>query len=187
MTKLSHVSPKKVTSSPTYPTNATTEAISLLNTSLVSDHQIICIEDTERANMTRPAKGTAEQPGKNVKQKSGLNRSILAQGWYRTRQKLEYKSHWYGRQFVPVPTHHTSQHCSERGHADAGNRVSQPVFKCLSCGHETNADTNSSENIRRQDLQILAKAGNPPRRTAGDLRGQQPQCNPSHDGPALYA
>ena len=29
-----------------------------------------------------PAKGTVEQPGKNVKRKSGLNRSILAQGWY---------------------------------------------------------------------------------------------------------
>ena len=138
--------------------------------------------------MTRPDKGTVEQPGKNVKQKSGLNRSILAQGWYRTRQKLEYKSDWYGRQLVPVTTHHPSQRCSESGHADTGNQVSQAVvFKCLSCGHETNADTNSSENIRRQGLQILAKAGKPPRRTAGDLRGQQPQCNPSHDGPTLYA
>ena len=137
--------------------------------------------------MTRPDKGTVEQPDKNVKQKSGLNRSILAQGWYGTRQKLEYKSDWYGQQFVPVPTHHTSQRCSERGHVDAGNRVSQAVFKCLSCGHETNADINSSENIRRQGLQIFARAGNPPGRTAGDPRGQQAQYNPSHDRPALYA
>ena len=51
----------------------------------------------------------------------------------------------------------------------------------------TNADINSCENIRRQGLQIFARAGNPPGRTAGNPRGQQAQYNPSHDGPALYA
>ena len=51
---------------------------------LVRDHQIICIEDTATANMTRSAKGTIEKPGRNVRQKSGLNRTILAQGWYGT-------------------------------------------------------------------------------------------------------
>ena len=54
---------------------------------LVKDHKIICIEDTKTANMTRSAKGTTEEPGKNVKQKAGLNRSILAQGWYGLRNK----------------------------------------------------------------------------------------------------
>ena len=42
----------------------------------------------------------------------------------------------------------------------AGNRVSQAVFKCLSCGQETNADVNAAENIRRQGIEILAKTGN---------------------------
>jgi putative transposase len=32
-------------------------------------------------NMTASAKATVEKPGRNVKQKSGLNRSILEQGW----------------------------------------------------------------------------------------------------------
>jgi putative transposase len=31
--------------------------------------------------MTKSAKGTLEEPGKNVKQKSGLNRAILSEGW----------------------------------------------------------------------------------------------------------
>ena len=127
---------------------------------IVRDHQIICIEDTATANMTRSAKGTIEKPGRNVRQKSGLNRTILAQGWYGTRVNLEYKSQWYRRQFVPVPAHHTSQRCSKCGHVDAGNRVSQALFKCLSCGHEANADINAAENIRRLGVKTQARAGN---------------------------
>ena len=131
-----------------------------LSHQLVRDHQTICIEDTKTANMTRSAKGTAAEPGKNVKQKAGLNRSILAQGWYGLRTKIEYKADWYERQFVAVPAHHTSQRCSDCGSVDAGNRVSQAVFRCLSCGYETNADNNAAENIRRQGVEILARAGN---------------------------
>ena len=131
-----------------------------LSHQLVKDHKIICIEDTQTSNMTRSAKGTTEEPGKNVKQKAGLNRSILAQGWYGTRTKIEYKADWYKRQFVAVPAHHTSQRCSDCGHVDAGNRVSQELFRCLSCEHEINADINAAENIRRQGVETLARAGN---------------------------
>ena len=46
---------------------------------LVQNYDVIGIEDTALANMTRSAAGTAEEPGKNVAQKSGLNRSILEQ------------------------------------------------------------------------------------------------------------
>ena len=127
---------------------------------LVKDHQIICIEDTKTANMTRSAKGTTEEPGKNVKQKAGLNRSILAQGWYGLRTKIEYKADWYERQFIAVPAHHTSQRCSDCGSVDAGNRVSQELFRCLSCEHEINADINAAENIRCQGVETLARAGN---------------------------
>ena len=127
---------------------------------LVKDHQIICIEDTGTANMTRSAKGTIEKPGRNVKQKAGLNRSILAQGWYGLRTKIEYKADWYERQFIAVPAHHTSQRCSDCGHVDAGNRVSQELFRCLSCEREINADINAAENIRRQGVETLARAGN---------------------------
>ncbi len=74
-----------------------------VSTQLVKDHSIICIEDTGIRNLTRSAKGTAEQPGKNVRQKAGLNREILTQGWSGLRNKPEYKSQWYGRQFIPVP------------------------------------------------------------------------------------
>jgi putative transposase len=44
---------------------------------LARDHAVIVTEDLSVANMTASAKGTAEKPGKNVRQKAGLNRAIL--------------------------------------------------------------------------------------------------------------
>ncbi len=41
------------------------------------DHDLIALEDLGVKNMIRSAKGTVENPCKNVAQKSGLNRSIL--------------------------------------------------------------------------------------------------------------
>ena len=132
-----------------------------LSHQLIRDHQTICIEDTQTSNLTRSTKGSTAEPGANVSQKTGLNRSILAQGWYGLRTKLEYKAEWYGRQCVPVPAHHTSQRCSACGHVAAGNRPSQSVFRCANCGHEANADVNAAENIRRLGLTALARAGEP--------------------------
>ena len=80
-------------------------------TEIVRNHGLIAVEDTAILNMTKSAKGTLEKPGRNVAQKRGLNRSILSQRWAAIGQKLEYKSRWYGRQFVRVPAQHTSQTC----------------------------------------------------------------------------
>ena len=50
-------------------------------TSLVRDYDLVAIEDLRVKNMVRSAKGTVEEPGKNVAQKAGLNRSIQSQAW----------------------------------------------------------------------------------------------------------
>ena len=42
---------------------------------------MVCIEDLQVRNMSRSAAGSTEKPGKNVRAKSGLNKSILDQGW----------------------------------------------------------------------------------------------------------
>ena len=42
---------------------------------------MIAIEDLQVLNLSKSAKGNSEQHGKMVKQKSGLNRSMLDQGW----------------------------------------------------------------------------------------------------------
>ena len=147
-----------------------------ITSQLVKNHQVVAIEDTQTHNMVRSDKGTVENPGANVRQKAGLNRSILYQGWYGIRLKLEYKCQWYGRQLIAVPARNTSRLCSQCGSLDPKNRRSQAIFRCIDCGYSTNADVNSAENIRRQGL-ALARAENgsvePPGRAAGSPKGQQ--------------
>ena len=149
-----------------------------ITTQLVRDYQTVCIENSRIHNLTLSARGSVEEPGTRVKQKSGLNRSILSQGWYGIRAKLEYKCQWHGRNFIAVPAKDTSRTCSKCGYTDPANRPSQAVFSCQECGFATNADVNAAENIRRQGL-TLARAENSPTelpgRAAGGPKGQQTQ------------
>ena len=128
---------------------------------IVQDHQLIAIEDTAIGNMTRSARGTVENPGKNVAQKRGLNRSILSQRWAAISSKLEYKARWYGRQFVKIPAAHTSQKCPGCGHIAAENRRTQDNFQCQSGRQGFNADMVAGENMRLRGVKIAAGAGNP--------------------------
>ncbi|WP_391540694.1 transposase [Lonepinella koalarum] len=73
------------------------------------NHAMIYVEDLQVANMSKSAKGTVEEPGKNVSQKSGLNRSILDQSWFEFRRQLDYKTQWRGGFLVAVtPTKYQS-------------------------------------------------------------------------------
>jgi putative transposase len=97
--------------------------------------------------MSRSASGTLENPGKNVRAKSALNRSILDQGWGEFRRQLEFKQAWRGGKVIVIPPQHTSQKCSCCGHTDKDNRLSQALFACIACGFEMNADINAARNI----------------------------------------
>ncbi len=110
----------------------------------------VVLEDLNTKAMTRSAKGTVENPGKNVKQKAGLNRSILASGWGQLERKFAYKA---GELRFVEPAY-TSQACSQCGHTAKSNRPSQPVFACGACGFQANADHNAAINI-------LVRAGLP--------------------------
>ena len=59
------------------------------------------------SNMSRSAKGTVQAPGRSVRAKSGLNKSIL--GWGEFRRQFEYKALWAGGVLVAVPPQFTSQ------------------------------------------------------------------------------
>ncbi len=111
---------------------------------------VVVVEDLQVGNMTASAKGSPENPGKNVAQKAGLNRAILESGWGRFVTMLEYKLAERGGRLVKVPPHYTSQRCSACGHTEAGNRPSQAKFLCQSCGHAENADVNAAKNIENR-------------------------------------
>ena len=110
----------------------------------------IVVEDLETGRMTRSAKGTAEEPGRNVKAKAGLNREILATGWGNLRRMLEYKA----LRVIAVDPRHTSQTCAACGHVDARSRRAR-AFECVACGHADRADLNAARNIRRRGLALL--------------------------------
>ncbi|NUW30273.1 transposase [Nonomuraea sp. SMC257] len=105
---------------------------------------MIAVEDLKIRNMTTSAKGTIEAPGRNVRQKAGLNRSIMAAAWGRLVQRLEHKAP--GR-IAKVNAAFTSQRCSACGIVDAKSRESQADFRCRSCGYACNADVNAARNI----------------------------------------
>jgi putative transposase len=118
-----------------------------LSTELADAHPVIAIEDLKVAAMSASAAGTADAPGKQVRQKAGLNRAILDQGWAEFRRQLNYKCAARGGAVVPVNPAYTSQTCSRCGCVDADNRRMQALFACLACGHSENADTNAAKNI----------------------------------------
>lgn len=51
------------------------------STLISKNHAMIVTEDLKVTNMSKSAAGTIETPGRSVKAKSGLNKSILDQGW----------------------------------------------------------------------------------------------------------
>src|SRR5690606_30084206 len=99
------------------------------------------------AAMSACARGTVETPGKQVRAKAGLNRSILDQGWASFRQMLAYKLQAHRGQLVPVNPAYTSQQRSSGGHEAADNRKMQENFCCVACGHTMHADLNAASNI----------------------------------------
>ncbi len=128
-----------------------------LSTELADQYAVFCIEDLKVTNMTASTAGTADAPGCRIRQKAGLNRSILDQGWSEWARQLEYKLGWRGGQLIKVPAAYTSQRCSACGHVHADNRRAER-FRCLACGHTDHADVNAAKNILAAGLAVLARA-----------------------------
>ncbi|MCC8464516.1 RNA-guided endonuclease InsQ/TnpB family protein [Photorhabdus bodei] len=130
-----------------------------VTTTISKNHAMIVIEDLKVRKLSKSAKGTTEQPGRNVRAKSGLNRAILDQGWYEMRRQLEYKQLWRGGQVLAIPPAYTSQQCACCGHTAKENRRSQNKFECQACGYTANADINGARNILAAGHAVLACGG----------------------------
>jgi len=114
------------------------------STGIARSYDVIRVEDLRIRNMTRSARGTIQEPGRNVAAKAALNRSVLQQGWGQFARCLEYKAPDRVQKINPA---YTSQRCSECGHVDADSRKSQALFACTACGYCGNADVNAARNI----------------------------------------
>ncbi|MEZ2720756.1 RNA-guided endonuclease InsQ/TnpB family protein [Paenalcaligenes hominis] len=129
--------------------NARRDYLHKATTAISQNHAMVCIEDLKVRHMSKSAAGTTEQPGRNVRAKSGLNKAILDQGWFEFRRQLDYKLAWAGGWLVAVPPHYTSQTCPECGHCSQANRPTQAQFRCVECGVEENADVVGAINVLR--------------------------------------
>jgi transposase len=114
------------------------------STDIARKFDTIRVEALQITNMTRSARGTAGSPGKNVRQKAGLNREIMRSGWGLLVRRLEDKAPGRVEKVNPA---FTSQRCSACGQLDAESRKSQARFACTACGFACNADVNAAKNI----------------------------------------
>ena len=127
------------------------------STDLARRFDTIRIEDLDVRAMTKSATGTVERPGRNVGQKAGLNRGILAQGWGRLVTRLEAKAP--GR-VEKLPAACTSQRCHACGHVARESRERQARFRCVACGHTAHADVNAARTIAAGRA-VPARGGGP--------------------------
>src|SRR6266516_916397 len=125
-------------------------------TDLAKNHGMYVVEDLQIRNMTRSARGTTAKPGRNVRAKAGLNRSILGMAWGTTGRMLAYKCPAHGGAFVKVNPRYSSIECAECGHIDRDNRVGQAQFRCRRCGHRANADVNAARVVLARGLGLAA-------------------------------
>ena len=136
--------------------NARKDYLHKISTTISKNHAMVCIEDLQVANMSKSAKGDMATPGSMVKQKSGLNRSILDQGWSEFRRQLDYKLTWQGAYLIAVPPKNTSITCPACAHISKENRKTQAVFCCVQCNFEAHADWVGSTNVLRAGHARLA-------------------------------
>jgi putative transposase len=128
------------------------DMIHKITSDLAKNHGLIAIERLRIRNMTASARGTLEQPGSKVAQKSGLNRSILDKGWGEFRRQIAYKAPWCGGRLVEVEARNTSRTCAACGTVDGDSRVTRDRFACRVCGHSEHADTNAGQVILQRAL-----------------------------------
>jgi putative transposase len=121
-----------------------------LTTRLARTKSVIVIEDLGVKGMSATARGTRQRPGKKVRAKSGLNRSILDQGWGMFRRMLEYKTQWYGSTLVIAPRFlASSRTCSACGEKLARLPLSTRAWVCPACRASHQRDLNAALNLSR--------------------------------------
>lgn len=128
-------------------------------TAIVRENQVIAMEDLYVQGMTASAKGTVETPGKNVKQKAGLNRSVLDVGFGEIRRQIEYKAQWAGRTTVKIDRWYpSSKRCSGCGHIHQRLTLATRRWTCPDCGAVHDRDENAAKNILAAGKAILQGA-----------------------------
>ena len=141
-----------------------------LTTLLARSFADIAIEDLNVKGMSSSARGSVEEPGRNVRAKAGLNRAIRDAAFAEIRRQLEYKTAWYGSTLHVVDRYEpTSKTCSVCGWRNPSLTLTDRTFDCASCGARLDRDHNAARNLYR-----LAAGRSAPAQGAVRLRSPSP-------------
>lgn len=109
-------------------------------------HRMVAAEDLQVRNMVGSARGTAAHPGRGVRAKTRLNRSLHRVAIGRLLDDVERACLLRGTVFIQVPAAGTSRECHRCG--AEGRRETQALFVCPRCGWSGNADLNAARNVQ---------------------------------------
>ena len=123
---------------------------------IVRSGSTIVVEDLKLKNMTRSAKGTLAEPGKNVRQKAGLNRVLADASPGRLISMLSHKAESAGGRVIKIDPRNTSRTCSKCSVVDA-SQLSKNRYRCR-CGLDLQRDHNAAINIRQRGIIALREA-----------------------------
>ena len=160
---------------------------------IARQNNIVVVEDLRLSGMMRSARGTSENPGRNVRAKSGLNWGLAKARLGTLRSRIQRQCEKAGGHFIKVNPGYTSTTCPSCGRRDGKNRKNQAVFQCGKCGFSANADTNAAVNVLLRGTQvtlvlaalILAATCRPVAGQAKGKTGRRVGIPPSDDSPAV--
>ena len=87
-----------------------------------------------------------------------LSRSILEQYWGYFEQLLTYKAESAGGWVSKIDPKYTSKTCSSCGVVNE-SFTTEPIFKCIECGHEQDRDLNAANVILQRGLSSSQSGG----------------------------
>ena len=105
-----------------------------LSTKIISENQVIVLEDLRVKNMLQNHK---------------LAKVISEVSWAEFRTMLEYKASWNGREIVIAPSNYaSSQLCSKCGYKNSDvKNLALRKWTCPKCGAKHDRDINASINL----------------------------------------